>query len=155
MVIITDEMKQSVNNDSIHFIIKSGLVKRRIIQNGINADKKVSGNNIIDTIIKSDDISEIIMRKIFLIDIKKIIVRTENDIDIPNCSGFTIGNTLKPSASCQFVLELEISLFGKKSDHIENFDKYKQTNSVIKRCFESEEIKKLEIKYIISTFEGH
>ena len=83
MVIIADKMKKTVNDDTIQLILEIGSELNGILAYRINADEKVSRKTITLTIIERDYVREVIMLKILLIDIKNIIVRTENNRNIP------------------------------------------------------------------------
>ena len=74
MIIIPDEVKQSVNYNPVQFLGKLSTIKRRIIPNGINTYKQVSGKNVSLAVIEGNDIGEVIVLKILHIDVQDIIV---------------------------------------------------------------------------------
>lgn len=142
MIIVTDKMKKTMNDYPIEFIIEFGTVKNRIFLDGVYTDEKVSGKILSFTIIKSYDISEVIMLEILHIDIKNVVVGTEYYVDVTYFSDLAAGNGFQPVSGREFTLEIEFDILSKISDHALYFSQiypYK--------------LKKLELKYIISIFE--
>ena len=111
MVIITDKMKQTMNDHPVQFFLELRLVEFRIFPYGIDTDEKISGKHVSLTIIKSNYVSEVIMLKESLIDVKYIIVGAEDDVDLSEFLDFTFGNKLEPGIVEPAVLELELGLF--------------------------------------------
>ena len=72
MIIVSNQMKQTVNNDTIQFIIKRRRKFRGIVTDRIYADKEIARKNITLTIIESNDVGIIIMLKVLNIDIEDI-----------------------------------------------------------------------------------
>ena len=100
-------MKQTVNNDTIQLIIERRRKFRGIVTNRIYTDKEIARKNIALTIIKSNDISIIIMLKVLHIDIEDIRVRTENNINITDIPLFGLGNKIEPTFSEEFLIEVK------------------------------------------------
>ena len=77
MVVITYQVQQAMNNDTIEFIRKFGSVKTGIFANGIYTDEKVTGKPVSLTVIKGNNVRVIIVVQIFYIDIQNIIIGAE------------------------------------------------------------------------------
>lgn len=74
MIIITYKMKYSMNDDPVQLFLEVGTVLDGILPDTVNTYEKITGQPVTLAIIESDDVSEVIMLKIFLIDIQDIIV---------------------------------------------------------------------------------
>ena len=92
-------MKNTVDNDSVKLGIESCLVKCRIVPDSIDTDEKVTGKNIPLAVIKSDDVSIVMMIEGPDIDIENVRVGTENNIDLTDAAFLSLGNCLQPSVS--------------------------------------------------------
>ena len=131
-----------MNDDPVELIGKLSPILDGIFPDRIDTDEKITGKSVTLAIIESDDIREIIMLKIFLIDIQYIIVRTEDYGNVSNPSYFTLGNKPEPTIIQGFSLENEISIFEIVRNHAKIFRK----STIL--------YKKFEIKIIISNFTG-
>ena len=85
-----------MDHDSVKLIFEFGSILDGILSYSIYTDEKITGKTVTLTIVESDDVGEIVMLKIFLIDIKKIVVWTENDIDLAYPSDLTLGYKPEP-----------------------------------------------------------
>ena len=74
MIVIPYEMKKAMNYNTIKLIGKFCPIKRGILSHRIYTDKQVSGETVSLAIIKSNNISIIVVLQIFYIDIKNIII---------------------------------------------------------------------------------
>ena len=90
-------MKNTVDNDSVKLGIEICLVKCRIVPDSIDTDEKVTGKNIPLAVIKSDDVSIVMMIEGPDIDIENVRVGTENNIDLTDAAFLSLGNCLQPS----------------------------------------------------------
>ena len=99
MIVITYKMKNTVDNDSVKLGIEICLVKCRIVPDSIDTDEKVTGKNIPLAVIKSNDVSIVMMIEGSDIDIENVRVGTENDIDLTDAAFLSLGNYLQPSIS--------------------------------------------------------
>ena len=97
MVIITNEMENTMNNHPVKFIRKISTILKGIFTDTVNADEKISGKSVPLAIIKGDYICKVIVLKILLIDIQYIIIRTENNGYIPYSPDFTFSYKPKPT----------------------------------------------------------
>ena len=104
-------MKNTVDNDSVKLGIEICLVKCRIVPDSIDTDEKVTGKNIPLAVIKSDDVSIVMMIEGPDIDIENVRVGTENDIDLTDAAFLSFGNCLKPSVSEPPDIEFETGIF--------------------------------------------
>ena len=142
MVVITDEMKYAMDDDPVEFLGKFSTVFDCILTDRIHTDEEVSGKTVPFTIIEGDDVCEIIMLKIFLVDIKNIIVGTEDYGYVTDASYLALSDELQPTVIQGFSLENEISVFEIVRNHAKIFRK----SNIL--------YKKFEIKIIISNFTG-
>ena len=142
MIIITYKMKKTVNHHPVQFFRKFSTILDGIISDCIDTDEKITGKSVTFAIIESDDVSEIIMLKIFLIDIKNIVVRTENYGDVSNATDLAFGYKAKPTVIQGIALENEICILEIVRNHAKIFRK----STIL--------YKKFEIKIIISNFTG-
>ena len=110
-----------MDNDTVEFIGKLGSVEGGILPDGIDTYEKITGKVVAFTIIESYDVSEIVVLKIFHVDIKNVIVGTEYYVNITYLPDFTAGNDLEPFLGKEPLFEIEFDVLSKKSDHIYNF----------------------------------
>ena len=92
MIVITDKMKDAMHDDPVELILELGSIFDRILPYSIHTDEEVSGEPVPLTVIKSYDVSEVIMLKILLIDIQYIIIGTEYDGDVSDAAYFALGD---------------------------------------------------------------
>ena len=92
-------MKNTVDNDAVKLGIEICLIEICIVPYSIDTDEKVAGKNIALAVIKSDDVSIVMMIKGSDVDIENIRVGTENDIDLTDAAVLSLGNCLQPSVS--------------------------------------------------------
>ena len=131
-----------MNHHPIQFFWKFCSILDGIIPDRINADEKVTGQSISFAIIESNDVGEVIMLKIFLIDIKNIIVWTEYYRNVSNTTDLAFCYKTKPTVIQGFALENEICVLEIVRNHAKIFRK----STIL--------YKKFEIKIIISNFTG-
>ena len=81
MIIIAYQMKNTMNDYTVKLILKCSSEEISISPYGINAYEKITGKNVLFTIIKSYNVRIIIVLEKFHIYIQQVIVRAENDID--------------------------------------------------------------------------
>ena len=121
MIIISDEMKDAMNDHPVEFIFEISSILDGIFTDRIYTDEKITRKLVSLAIIESDDVGEIIMLKIFLIDIKNIIVRTEYDRYVADASDFAFCDKTKPAVIQGFSLENEICVLKKIRNHALKF----------------------------------
>ena len=97
MVIISDQVKQAMDDDTVQFIVKLGSIKQRVLADGIDADEQIAGQDVSFTVIKCNDVREIVMAKIALVYVKDIVVRRKYDIDRSQLTDFTLGDKFQPT----------------------------------------------------------
>ena len=71
-----------MHHHTVQLICEVRPVEKGIFAHRIDADEKIPGQDILLTIVKRDDIREVIVLEIAHIHIQNIVVRTENDIDV-------------------------------------------------------------------------
>ena len=92
-------MKTTVDNDTVQLGIEICLVKCRMVRDSIDTEEEVAGKNIHRAVIKSDDVSIVMMIEGSDVDIENVRVGTENDIDLTDAAFLSLGNCLQPSVS--------------------------------------------------------
>lgn len=113
MVVISDKMEDTMYYDPVKLIRELGTVKHGIFAHGIHAYEKIAGENVALAIVKSDYVSKIIVMQILLVDVQYIIVRAENNIDIPQLPDFASGYGLQPEIVQSPTIELEFCVLKK------------------------------------------
>ncbi len=110
MVIITDKMKEPVNDNPVKFLFELGPIINGIFPNGINTDEKVAGNDRFIGIIERDDIRKVIVAQILKVDFEDVRVGAKDYIDFAETAYFAFGDQLKPGIieSPVFILKLDI-----------------------------------------------
>ena len=121
MIIITYKMKYSMNNDPVQLFLEVGTVLDGILPDTVNTYEKITGQPVTLAIIESDDVSEVIMLKIFLIDIQDIIVRTEDYIDITDATDLAFSYKTKPAVIHCLTLENKVCVLEKVRNHALKF----------------------------------
>jgi hypothetical protein len=82
MVIVTYKVQQAMDDDTVKFLVETRFEIDGIVTDAVHTYEKVTGKDITFAIIESDDVSIIVMMEIFPVHTEKILVRTENDIDV-------------------------------------------------------------------------
>lgn len=103
-------MKKAVDDDPVQLILEFGSELDGIFTDRINTNEKVSGKTVALTVIESYNIRKIIVLKILLIDVKHVIVRTENNRNIPYSTYFALGRKFQPFVCFTTVAEFEVSV---------------------------------------------
>jgi hypothetical protein len=114
-------MKNTMNDHSVEFILEVSSIFYGIFTDRIHAYEKVTGKTVTFTIIKCYDVCEIIMLKIFLVDIKYIVVRTEDDRYVSDASDLAFSYESKPTVIQGFSLENEVCVLKKIRNHALKF----------------------------------
>ena len=104
-------MKNTVDNDTVQLGIEICLVKCSIVPDSIDTDKKVAGKNIPLAVIKSDDVSIVMMIEGPDVDIENVRVGTENNIDLTDAAFLSLGDGLDPSVREPPDIEFETGIF--------------------------------------------
>lgn len=117
MVIITYEVEKTVHNHTMQLIFELCSIIDCVFTHRVHTDEQITGEYVTLTIIKCDDISEVIMLKILHIHIKDIIIRAEYYVNITYPAYFTLSYSLKPLPAKHLLLELEFSILCKVSYH--------------------------------------
>lgn len=104
-------MENTVYDDSAKFGIEICFIVIGIVPYSIDTNEKVAGKNIPLAVIKSDDVSIVMMIEGPDVDIENVRVGTENDIDLTDAAFLSFGNCLKPSVSEPPDIEFETGIF--------------------------------------------
>ena len=89
-------MKNTVNHHPVQFPFECLFEFDGILPDGIDTYEQIAGQLVPFAIIESDYVSKIVVAKILLIDVKYVVVRTENDIYIAQTADFTFRDQTKP-----------------------------------------------------------
>ena len=134
MVVIADKVEKTMDDYPVQFIAEFSPVERSVFTDGIDAYEKVPAENVSLAIIESNYIGIIIVLEIFEIDIKDIIVRTENYGYIPEAADFAFRNDFEPTGSQPFFLEIEFDVLIEIRYHSDGFNM--QNYKIITRQYE-------------------
>jgi len=121
VVVVTNQMKETMNDDPVEFLIELGTIFNGILTNGVDTDEQISGKLVSLTIVESDNVGKIVMLKITHVDIKDVIVGTKNYVNIADSSDLTAGDELQPAVRGQFILENKLDIFTIVPDHGSKF----------------------------------
>ena len=114
MVIISDEMKYPVDDYPVEFIIELSTILMCILPDAVNTYEEVSGDSVALALVKGNDIRKIVMPEISPVDVKDVVVGTENHSNISCTSDLAFSYEPYP-APCQYLFpETERSLFKMK-----------------------------------------
>jgi hypothetical protein len=117
VVIISYKMENPVDNHPVQLGFKVSGIKPGIVTDGIYAYEKVSGKDILLTVIEGDDVCIIIVAKIFSIDIQKIGVGAKYDVNLPDTAVFAFSDSLEPAPGQHPVPERKNRIFDIKPYH--------------------------------------
>jgi hypothetical protein len=121
VVVVTNQMKETMNDDPVEFLIELGTIFNGILTNGVDTDEQISGKLVSLTIVESDNVGKIVMLKITHVDIKDVIVGTKYYVYIAYGSDLTAGDELQPAVRGQFILENKLDIFTIVPDHGSKF----------------------------------
>ena len=121
VVVVTNQMKKTMNDDPVEFLIELGTIFNGILTNGVDTDEQISGKLVSLTIVESDNVGKIVMLKITHVDIKDVIVGTKDYVNIAYGSDLTAGDELQPAVRGQFILENKLDIFTIVPDHGSKF----------------------------------
>jgi hypothetical protein len=108
LVIITDQMEQTMDDHPMKLFVKLGTIFNGILSDRVDADEKISGKNLSLAIVEGDNVCEVVMLEITHVDIEDVIIRTKYYVNIAQGPDFASGNELQPSVIRQFILENEL-----------------------------------------------
>ena len=111
MVIITDEMKDTMDNDPVQLVLEFGTIFESIFTDTIDTDEKVTGKSVPFAIVEGDDVSEIVMLEVLLVYIEDVVVRTEDYRYVTNATNFAFSNKSKPSVVQSLPFKNEVGIF--------------------------------------------
>ena len=74
MIVITDQMKDTMDNDPVQLVLEFSSIFKRIFTDTVDADEKVTRESVPFAIIEGDDVCEIIMLKVLLVYIQDVVV---------------------------------------------------------------------------------
>ena len=118
MIIITDEMENAMDYDSVEFFLELGSILDGIFTDTVDADEKITGKSVALAIIEGDDVSEIVVLEILLVYIENVIVGTEDDGDVSDATDLAFCDKSEPAVCSCFSFENEVSIFEIVRNHI-------------------------------------
>jgi len=121
VVVVTNQMKETMNDDPVEFLIELGTIFNGILTNGVDTDEQISGKLVSLTIVESDNVGKIVMLKITHVDIKDVIVGTKYYVNIAYGSDLTASDKLQPAVRGEFILENKLDIFTIVPDHGSKF----------------------------------
>ena len=110
-------MKNTMYNHPVQLVFELCPVLDRIFPDTVNTYKKVTWQPVAFTIVKGDNIREIVMAEISAVDIKDIIVRTEDDGYVAYPAYLALGNKPQPLARKGLLSEYKFGLLKMISNH--------------------------------------
>lgn len=110
MVVISHEMKKSMDYDTVKLFLEPGAELDGILTDGIDADEEVPREPVTLTVVEGDYVGEIVMVKKPLVDVEHIIVRTEDYRDVPNPENFALCRKLEPFVGLPAVAENKVGV---------------------------------------------
>jgi len=114
-------MQETVNYHAIEFILELRPIEDGVLPYGIDADEQVARQDISLTVIKSDDISKVIVLQIAHIDIEDIVVRAKDDGKVSDTANLAFGYHPQPAVIKGLALETENGIFVVIRYHSRNF----------------------------------
>ena len=121
VVVVTNQMKKTMNNDPVEFLIELGTIFNGILTNGVDTDEQISGKLVSLTIVKSNDVSKIVMLKVAHVDIEDVIVGTKDYVNITDGPDFATSDKFQPTVCSKFILENKLDIFTIVPDHASKF----------------------------------
>ena len=121
MVIITDEMKDTMDNDPVQLVLEFGTIFESIFTDTVDTDEKITGKSVPFAIVEGDDVSEIVMLEVLLVYIEDVVVRTEDYRYVTNATNFAFSNKSKPSVVQSLPFKNEVGIFKVVLNHIPLF----------------------------------
>ena len=111
MIIVTDKMKESVDDYPVQFLIeRSGPVNGGIIPDTVYANEKIAGKDVPLAIVESYDVGKVVVLKILHIHIENIIVRAEYYVNIAHFPDLAARNEAEPGRNPPAALENELNI---------------------------------------------
>ena len=118
MIVITDQMKDTMDNDPVQLVLEFSSIFKRIFTDTVDADEQVTGESITFAIIEGDDVCEIIMLKLLLVYIQDVVVGTEDYRYVTDTADLALGNKSKPSVVQSLSLKNEVGIFKVVRNHV-------------------------------------
>ena len=121
MVVITDQVQDTMDNDPVQLILELGPVKLRVLPDRIHADEEITVQAVTLAVVERDDVREVIVLQILHIHVQDVVVRAENDGNITQPPDLTLGDQFEPTAGKPLLLESELRIFVIIGYHNQNF----------------------------------
>ena len=121
MVVITDQVQETMDNDPVQLILELGSIKLRVLPDRVHTDEKVTVQAVALAVVECDDVREVIVLQILHVHVQDVIVRAENDGNITQSTDLTLGDQLEPTAGKPLLLESELRIFVIIGYHNQNF----------------------------------
>ena len=121
MIIITDQVQETMDNHPVQFIFELGSIKLRVLPDRVHADEEVTVQAVTLAVVERDDVREVIVLQILHVHVQDVIVRAENDGNIAQPTDLTLGDQFEPTAGKPLLLESELRIFVIIGYHNQNF----------------------------------
>ena len=118
MIVITDQMKDTMDNDPVQLVLEFSSIFKRIFTDTVDADEKVTRESVPFAIIEGDDVCEIIMLKVLLVYIQDVVVGTEDYRYVTDAADLALGYKSKPSVVQSLSLKNEVGIFKVVRNHV-------------------------------------
>jgi hypothetical protein len=113
MVVISYQMEKTMHHDTVQFILELRTIEQGILPDGVDTDEKVAGEFVPLAIVEGDDVREIVVLEITHVNVQDIIVRAEDDGDVPYPFDLAPRYHPQPAVIQSFTFETEITIFVK------------------------------------------
>lgn len=121
VIVITDQMEETMDDHAVKFLIELGTIFNGILTDSADTDEKVAGEFVAFAIVKSNDVSKIVMLKVAHVDIEDVIVGTKDYVNITDGPDFATSDKFQPTVCSKFILENKLDIFTIVPDHASKF----------------------------------
>ena len=127
MVIISDQVKQTMNHDAVQFFLELRSIQDGVLADRIDADEEIARKDVPFAVVEGDDVREIVVLEITHVHVKDVVVRTENDGQVSDPPDLAFGDHPEPAVVERLTLECErnilvvIAYHGSKFVQIYNY----------------------------------
>lgn len=104
----------------IKFVLKLSSIVRGIFTDTVDTYEQIARQNILLTVVKSNDVGVIVVTEVFEVDLKDVGVGAKDDVNIAEATHLTACDELEPAIVMRFAFEGKVYLFTEISYHIVN-----------------------------------
>ena len=121
MVIVTDQMKQAMDDDPVEFGFEGCAVKGGIVADGVDADEQIARQGIPFAIIKGNDVGIVLVPEITDVHVKDVRVGTKDHGQVADLPALYFRHLFQPAVGEPFLTEGKNDIFAKVLDHVPIF----------------------------------